>query len=195
MPELQRPHSRADLFWSMSWLALQGFGGVLTVAQRELVDKKRWTTNEQFLEDWAVAQILPGPNVVNLALMIGNRYFGLSGALASLAGLLLLPLVLLLTLAVISANWGSNPYMVGALRGMGAVTAGLIAAAGLKMVPALRNNVMGPTLCTSFIAATFAAVAWMRVPLAWVLLVVGGTACVCAWFALGRVLHSTAPAE
>ena len=42
----------------------------------ELVEKKRWMTQEEFIEDWAVAQIMPGPNVVNLALMIGGRYFG-----------------------------------------------------------------------------------------------------------------------
>jgi Chromate transporter len=72
----------------MTWLALQGFGGVLAVVQRVLVDQKGWLTNEEFVEDWAVAQVLPGPNVVNLALMIGDRYFGLRGGLAALAGIL-----------------------------------------------------------------------------------------------------------
>ena len=57
-----RPHSLSDLFWSMTKLALQGFGGVLAVVQRVLVEEKRWLTNEEFVEDWAVAQILPGPN-------------------------------------------------------------------------------------------------------------------------------------
>jgi hypothetical protein len=83
-----RPASKTDLFLSFTWLALQGFGGVLAVVQRELVDKKRWMTREQFVEDWAVAQIMPGPNVVNLSIMIGDRYFGLRGAFAALAGML-----------------------------------------------------------------------------------------------------------
>jgi len=55
--------------------------------QRELVEKRRWLTPRQFVEDWAVAQIMPGPNVVNLSMMIGGRHFGLSGALAALAGI------------------------------------------------------------------------------------------------------------
>ena len=80
-----QPRSKTDLFMSFTWLALQGFGGVLAVVQRELVEKKRWMTREQFVEDWAVAQIMPGPNVVNLSMMIGGRYFGLPGALAHLA--------------------------------------------------------------------------------------------------------------
>lgn len=54
-----RPRNPGDLFWSFTWLALQGFGGVLAVVQRELVEKKRWLTNEEFVEDWAVAQIDP----------------------------------------------------------------------------------------------------------------------------------------
>ncbi|MDD2925111.1 chromate transporter, partial [Rhodoferax sp.] len=48
-----RPHSLPDLFWAFTWLALQGFGGVLAVVQRELVERRQWLTQEQFLEDWA----------------------------------------------------------------------------------------------------------------------------------------------
>ena len=93
---LGQPRSKTDLFVSFTWLALQGFGGVFAVVQRELVEKKRWMTPAQFVEDWAVAQILPGPNMVNFCLMIGGRYFGLGGALASLAGLMLAPLCVVL---------------------------------------------------------------------------------------------------
>ncbi|MFZ9335710.1 MAG: hypothetical protein ACO248_07485, partial [Burkholderiaceae bacterium] len=42
-----RPHSPADLFWSFTWLALQGFGGVLSVVQREIFEKMRWLTAEE----------------------------------------------------------------------------------------------------------------------------------------------------
>ena len=63
------PRSLADLFFSFTLLALQGFGGVLAIVQRELVEKKKWLTPEQFVEDWAVAQIMPGPNVVNMSII------------------------------------------------------------------------------------------------------------------------------
>ena len=85
---------------SFTFLALQGFGGVLAVVQREVVERKRWMTPAQFLEEWAVAQILPGPNVINFCLMIGGRYFGLPGALAALAGMLAAPTAVLLVLAM-----------------------------------------------------------------------------------------------
>jgi len=181
-----RPESLRDLFWSFTWLALQGFGGVLAVVQRELVEKKQWLTHEEFVEDWAVAQILPGPNVVNLSLMIGDRYFGLRGALAALAGMLALPMLIVLALAAVFAGISDTPGVQGALRGMGAVAAGLITATGLKLVAALKKNVMGTPVCWALAAITFIAIALLRVPLAWLLLGVGGLACAWAYRQLGR---------
>ena len=134
------PTSKTDLFVSFSLLALQGFGGVLAVVQRELVEKKKWLTLEEFLEDWAVAQILPGPNVVNLSLMLGDRYFGWRGALTGVAGMLCFPTIVVLLLAALFAGVADVPEVQGALRGMGAVAAGLIAAAGLRLVGALRRD-------------------------------------------------------
>lgn len=182
-----QPRSRADLFWSFTWLALQGFGGVLAVVQRELVEKKRWITREQFVEDWAVAQILPGPNVVNLSLMIGGRYFGLSGALAALAGMLAAPLVIVLLLAALYGQVAELPAAQGALRGMGAVAAGLITATGIKLIAALDKNAMGMAVCIALAVITFVAIALLRWPLVWVLLGVGGGACLWAYRVLGRL--------
>jgi chromate transporter len=180
-----RPHSLRDLFWSFTRLALQGFGGVLAIVQRELVEKKKWLTREEFVEDWAVAQILPGPNVVNLSLMIGNRYFGLRGALVALAGMLTFPLLVVLLLAAVFAGISDAPGVQGALRGMGAVTAGLISATGLKLMSSLHQNTMGALVCWALAAITFIAVAIFRIPLAWVLLGLGGLACTWAYRQLG----------
>lgn len=185
-PAAACPASRLDLFLSFSWLALQGFGGVLAVVQRELVEKKRWMTREQFVEDWAVAQIMPGPNVVNLSLMIGGRYFGLSGALAALAGMLAAPLVIVLLLAALYGSVANAPAAQGALRGMGAVAAGLITATGIKLIAALDKNAMGMPVCIALAVATFVAIALLRWPLAWVLLTLGGSACAWAYHVLGR---------
>ena len=176
-----QPESLTDLFVSFTLLALQGFGGVLAVVQRELVEKKRWLTREEFIEEWAVAQIMPGPNVVNLSLMIGSRYFGFKGAMAALAGMLAAPLVIVLLLALLYAQFASHPGVQGALRGMGAVAAGLIAATGLKLFGALQKNVLGITLCTVLGVLSFISIALLRWPLAYVLLGLGGLACLVAY--------------
>jgi chromate transporter len=182
-----RPSSPSDLFWSMTWLALQGFGGVLAVVQRVLVDEKGWLTNEEFIEDWAVAQVLPGPNVVNLALMIGDRYFGLRGGLAALAGILTFPLLLVLIIAALFASVADLPMAQGALKGMGAVSAGLIAAVGLRLITALKSNVMSAGVCIALAAITFIAIAVLRIPLVWVLVGLGSVATFWAYRQLGAI--------
>ena len=176
-----QPRDCADLFWSFTWLALQGFGGVLAVVQRELVEKKRWMTNDEFVEDWAVAQIMPGPNVVNLSIMIGERYFGWRGAVAALAGMLTFPLILVLAVAVVYAQFASQPAVAGALRGMGAVAAGLIAGMGLKLSSTLRKHPLGLAVCVGLVALTVIAMAVLRWPLFWTLPSVGLLACVLTW--------------
>jgi chromate transporter len=176
-----QPASLTDLFVSFTLLALQGFGGVLAVVQHELVEKKRWLTKEEFVEEWAVAQIMPGPNVVNLSLMIGNRYFGLPGALAALAGMLTVPLLLVLLLAVVYGRFADHPRLAGALHGMSAVAAGLIASAGLKLSSTLKTHPLGIPLSLSFAGVCFVMVAWLRWPLGYTLLGLGGVACVLTW--------------
>ena len=180
-PVAPGPRNAADLFWSFTWLALQGFGGVVAVVQRELVEKKRWMTNDEFVEDWAVAQIMPGPNVVNLSIMIGERYFGWRGAVAALAGMLTFPLILVLAVAVVYAQFASQPAVAGALRGMGAVAAGLIAGMGLKLSSTLRKHPLGLAVCVGLVALTVIAMAVLRWPLFWTLPSVGLLACVLTW--------------
>ena len=187
-----RPASLAALFWAISGIALQGFGGVLAVVQRELVEKKQWLTIEEFVEDWAVSQIMPGPNVVNLALIIGDRYFGWRGALAALAGMLTIPLIVVMALTIGLAGIGHLPAVQGALRGMGAVSAGLIAGTGIRLVPALRSNAMGTWACALTAGLVFTAIAFLKVPLALTLLGIGLPA---FFWALHRIRTLPPPAQ
>jgi chromate transporter len=175
------PASPRELFVVFTRLALMGFGGVLPIAQHVLVERERWLTNEQFVELLSLGQVLPGPNVVNLALMVGDRYFGWRGALAALAGMLLAPLAIVIALAALYVQFVSVPAVAGALRGMGAVAAGLVLAMGIKMIPALRKNPLGrgPGLLVALAAA--AAVGGLRWPAVWVMLALGGASVALAW--------------
>jgi len=175
------PASPGEVFRVFTRIAMQGFGGVLPIVQRELVERERWLTREQFLELLAVAQVLPGPNVVNLSLMFGDRAFGLRGGLAALAGMLLAPWCVVLVLTVAYAHYAQHPVVAGALRGMGAVAAGLIFSTGLKLLPALRRNVLGATTAFALAALMFACIALLRVPLFWMLAGLGGLACAATW--------------
>ena len=178
---IHAPASLSDLFWTFQRLALQGFGGVLAVAQRELVERKQWLTRDQFVEMLAISQVLPGPNVVNLSLILGDRFFGVHGAVSALGGMLVVPLVIVLGLASAYAEFAHLPVVAGALRGMGAVAAGLVIATAAKLFGTLRTNRMGPLVCTAFAALTFVTVAWLRWPLLWVVGGLGSLAVAIAW--------------
>src|SRR5215470_11688021 len=178
---LARPASLTELFTAFTALALQGFGGVLAVAQRVLCEQRRWLSRDEFVEILAVGQVLPGPNVVNVSLMIGDRFFGWRGALAALAGMLSVPLVIVLVVTAIYTEYAQNAAVAGALKGMGAVAAGMIVGTALKLAPVLRSNPMGRPACLVIAAIGFACVAVLRWPLLWVLPVLGIAACAFAW--------------
>lgn len=168
------PKSLADLFISCTLLALQGFGGVMAIAQREMVENKRWLTRKSFLEEWAVAQVLPGANIVNICLIVGIRFFGVPGAAAAVAGILTVPLLIILMVGALYGGFADNMYLQRALHGMAAVAAGLILATGIKLVGALRLNPMGRWVCYLLGTITFIAITVFKAPLYWVLLIIGG---------------------
>jgi chromate transporter len=176
-----RPASTGELFFAFNRLALQGFGGVLAVAQRELVERKRWLTREDFVEMLALSQVLPGPNVVNLALMFGDRFFGLRGAIAAVGGMLVVPLVIVLVLTAAYAEFARLPVVAGALRGMAAIAAGLVIATAVKLIGTLRTNRLGPLLASIVAALTLAMIAWLRWPLVWVVIGLGSLAVAIAY--------------
>jgi chromate transporter len=183
---LRRPQGALEIFRVFNRLALQGFGGVLAVAQRELVERQRWMTPAQFLEVLSLGQVLPGPNIVNMALIIGDRFLGWRGAAAALAGLMCAPLLIVLLLAVLYRETMHQPMVAGALRGMGAVAAGLVIGTAFKLVGSLRRNPLGWQTCALFALLTLAAIGVLRWPLVGVVLGLGSAAAATAWWRLGR---------
>ncbi len=179
---MSAPASCAELFLAFNRLALQGFGGVLAVAQIELVERRGWLSRAEFVELLSASQVLPGPNVVNLALMLGDRWFGWRGALAALGGLIVVPLAIVLALTLAYDRYQHVPQVAGALRGMGAVAAGLVLVTALRLATTLRGNRLGPVLCAAVAAATFGAIALARWPLVAVLAALGPLAvALAAW--------------
>jgi chromate transporter len=183
---LRVPASPAEMARVFNGLALQGFGGVLAVAQRELVERQRWMDKAQFLDVLSIGQVLPGPNIINMALMIGDRFFGWRGAVASVAGLMVVPLAIVLVLAALFDQLSALPMVAGALRGMGVVAAGLVIATALKLAGTLKANPMGLPWCVAYGAITLVGVGALRWPMVWVVLGVGAAAVATAWRRLGK---------
>ena len=170
------PRHPAPLFWAFSWMALQGFGGVLTVAQRELVERRGWYTHEGFLEDWALAQVLPGPNVCNLAVVFGGRCCGWRGRRPALSGSALVP-------AVFALGGAGGLSRGGAVACSGWCAARHDGGGGgphLRRLPqagqAAAEAPDGPLWCARVAGAALLAIAWWRVPLVACVLGLGGLA-------------------
>lgn len=178
------PQSLRELFVFFSLLALQGFGGIIAFIERGLVQRKRWMTREEFLDDWAVARTMPGPPAINMGIIVGNRYFGLAGATVAVLGLFIVPTAIVLLLALLYSRYGDQTQVLGALKGMGAVAAGLIIATGIKLTTALRTNVMGMRACAALGLLSFLAVSVFHVRVVYVLFFLGLVACCYAFYCL-----------
>jgi chromate transporter len=178
---LNRPDLRA-LFLGFSSVGLSGFGGVLPFARRMLVEQRQWMTAEEFNTQLGLCQFLPGPNVINLAVVVGKRYRGLAGAIVAPVGLLAGPLAIVLALALLYDRFGSLPIAQSMLRGIAAVGCGLLFAMAWRMGAALKDK----PVFLPFTVLTVAAIAWLRWPLPSVmmagLLLSGGV----AYWKLGR---------
>lgn len=187
---LARPASLWHLFTAFTLLALQGFGGVIAVAQRELCERRRWLSASDFVELLSGAQVLPGPNVCNLSLMIGDRFFGWRGALVALAGMITAPMVLMLTIAWLlgeaAATGAWQGRIQGALNGIAAVAAGQIVGTVLKLAAPIRHHVIGWPFCVGIALLAFGMMTWLRWPLLWVLLGLGSLTCVGTYVVLRR---------
>lgn len=178
------PRSPLQLAWVCNRLALQGFGGVMAVAQHEFVERERWLTAEEFVELLATAQLLPGPNVINLSLMLGERHFGWRGMLAALVGMLALPLLLMLALASLLLAQLQQPLVSGALRGMGLAAAGLLLGSCWKLAQPLRRSPLGLERAVGLAAVALILVGVLRWPLAPTLLGLVALGMFLAWRAL-----------
>jgi len=169
--------SLRDLFLGFLQVGISGFGGVLPFARRMLVEERRWLTPEEFNEVLSLGQFLPGPNIVNVSVIVGRRFHRVAGSVAASVGLMLMPLVILLTLATLYAQFVDLPIVQRATHGVSSAAAGLMLAVALKMGQPLRKRAWKVAIAL----AAFVAIGLFRFPLLWVLLVLGPLAYALAW--------------
>ena len=171
------PVSVLALFLTFSRLTLSGFGGMLFWARRALVERQRWLTEQEFVDLLALGQLLPGPNVLNLTVMVGYRFAGCAGAAAAVAGFLGWPCLVVIALGVLHQRYGALPLVQQALTGMSAVAAGLLLASVVQMATVLPRQ-WRPWL---FAGLAFVGVGLLRWPLLGVVGALVPCAIVTAW--------------
>lgn len=168
------------LFLAFSKVSLAGFGGVLPWARQVIVEERRWMTPEEFNDAFALAHFLPGPNVVNLAVVFGSRLRGVPGAIVAFSGLIGPPVVVVTALGILYARFGELLWLQRALAGIAAGAAGLIVATVAKMAKPMLQKGFGPDPWMA--VAVFVAIGVLRWPLPWVIAVVAPVSVALAWF-------------
>lgn len=174
--------TQSALFLGFFKIGLSGFGGVMPHARRLLVDDRCWLTDRQFTELLGLGQVLPGPNVLNLAVVLGARWHGWRGSLLAGVGLMAAPLVIVLTLASLYGHFAHSARLAQVLAGVAAAAAGLVLATGGRLATKMARDVgsMG------VLVATFLAVFWLRLPLLGILAVLGPVSIAFSWLNLRR---------
>lgn len=169
--------SRTELFVGFLKVGMSGFGGVMPFARRMLVEERRWLTEREFTEVLSLSQFLPGPNIVNVSIIVGSRFAGPAGSFLASLGLMLMPFLIVLALSALYARFDALAAVRGATAAVSSAATGLIVAMGLRMAQPLA----GSRWQLAVAALAFAALAVLRIPLLWALLGLAPLSVAFAW--------------
>ncbi len=132
--------SHRSLFFGFFYAGIIGFGGVLPFARRILVEERKWLTQGEFNDLFALCQFMPGANIVNFAFAFGARHRGVSGAAAAVTGLLGAPVAIVLVLGALYGRFGGLGVVQHTLGGLAAAACGLVIATAWKIAgPVVRG--------------------------------------------------------
>src|SRR4051812_4020367 len=155
------PRSLTELFLGFLAIGARSFGGVLPWAYRTMVEERRWLTQSDFTETIGLCQFLPGPNIGNASIVLGKRWFGVTGSLVAFLGLMALPFVWVLLIFAVYGNYAANPTVRAVVTGVGVAGAGLFVGTAVKLGRALVRRPAALVL----IAAMFLCIAVARISL------------------------------
>ena len=176
MPETSAP-SHLQLFLGMQQVALSSFGGGLSAwSERIVVEDRHWMSKEEFITGLTVARLFPGPNQINMAVYIGSRFRGLTGAIAALSGILLLPFSVLMLLGLGYYYLHETMAVDRVLAGVITASAGMALSMGFKIAGAYTRDPVAMLLA----GVSFMAMSVFHVRLVPLVLVAGPVAM--AWY-------------
>ncbi len=161
--------SLAELFMGFLSVALTAFGGVLPIARRMIVDRRRWLSPDEFTELLSLCQFLPGPNIGNLSIAVGARFHGLLGSAAAAAGLMAAPCVIVLVMAGFYERFAHLTIIQHLFLGVAAAACGMVFAMAAKIAVGVLKRRMDHGIL--FIVLAFVSVGVLRLPILPVLVI------------------------
>jgi chromate transporter len=179
--------SLGSLFWLFFQIGAMSFGGGLVAwVYREVVERRRWLPASDLLSGIALAQVLPGINITNLAIYVGQRMQGVPGAAVSLVALLVVPFFAVIGLAAVYTTIDAIPWVHDFMAGVAAAAVGLVLSVTLKSVRTSIRGI-GPF---GVLIAIFVAIGILRWPLVPVVLGLAPISVALAWHAQRAKTHA-----
>jgi chromate transporter len=168
--EPQKPPSLLNIALTFAAITSTAFGGGQKASIRHQVTTKGWMDSDEFMDGLELAQVLPGPNILNLAIYCGQRTRKLPGAIAAFLGASLPPFLIVLLAGALYFKYAANPYVHGALRGCAVGALGLTIGNALELSWDERDDWIKILL----LVLTAVVVGWLKMPLLLVLVLFGG---------------------
>ena len=162
------PSSLRELLLYFLRLGTLGFGGPIALAgymQRDLVERRRWISKQDYVEGLALAQLAPGPLAAQLAIYLGWVRAGVAGASLVAAAFILPSFVMVLALSVLYVRFGGLPWMQGLFYGIGAAVIAIIARSVVKLV---RMTLERDRLLWAIFVVNAVATAWTESEIVWI---------------------------
>lgn len=142
------------LFWTMFKIGLFTFGGgyvMISIIDREIVERKKWIDSDEFLDVIAIAESTPGPLAINTATYVGYKMHGVLGSIFATLGVVLPSFIIILLISLFAEAFLSLEYVKYAFMGINACVTFLIISAGIKMIKKLKANWLNIILCVATI--------------------------------------------
>ena len=120
-----------QLFWSFFKIGAFTFGGgyaMIPLIQKEVVNRKKWLEDEEFMDMLAIAQSVPGQISLNTAVFVGNKMRGCKGCLMTSLGIILPSFIVILLIALVFTEFKDNPNVERVFKGIRPAVVALIAA-------------------------------------------------------------------
>ncbi len=161
--DVEQPVSLAALFTAFLVVSTCGVGGGggIVWARRIAVENRRWISDADFADIVSLCQFMPGPNIVGIAVCVGARLRGGVGTIAALAGFLVIPWAVGLSLGLLYLQFAHLTVLRNVLGGIAATAAGLLIATGLRLLVPYRRR----PAALGFAALAFVLIIFGRLPL------------------------------
>ncbi|MGA8327434.1 MAG: chromate transporter [Candidatus Cybelea sp.] len=185
MPADSPKPSLTSIALTFASISSTAFGGGQKASVRQQVLARGWMDREKFMDGLEIAEVLPGPNILNLAIYCGQRVRGIPGAVAAFLGASIPPFIIVLIAGALYFKYASNPFVAGGLRGCALGALGLTLGNALE----LTWDERGDWLRIALLVVTTLVVTLLRMPLLLVLVIFGGAGIVHEYLRSRRTRH------